>query len=64
MKREPVLIWSAVLVTLQVLTAGAALGDVIGDKAFGLAALSVAALQAGTTFFVRGQVTPVEENNG
>jgi hypothetical protein len=61
MKSEPVLIWSAVLVTLQVLTGGAALADVVGDKTAGLAILVVAALQAGTAFYVRGQVTPVED---
>ena len=58
MKNEPVLIWSAILVGLQVLTAGTALSDVIGLRLAGLLILIVAALQAGTTFYVRGQVTP------
>lgn len=61
MKREPVLYVATVLVVLQVLTAGAAFGDVLGDKAAGLCILVVAALQAGLAFFVRGQVTPVEK---
>lgn len=56
--REPLLIWSSTLVTLQVLAGGAALGDVIGLKAMGLFVLAVAALQTGTSFYVRGQVTP------
>lgn len=59
MKNEPLLIWSSVLVTLQVLAAGAALADVIGATVAALVALVVAALQAGTTFYVRGKVTPV-----
>lgn len=63
MKNEPLLIWSSILVTLQVLTAGAALGDVIGATVAALVALVVAALQAGTTFYVRGKVTPVTEND-
>ena len=60
MKNEPVLIWSAILVALQVLTGGAALTDVIGKNAAGLAVLVVGALQAGTAFYIRGRVTPVE----
>lgn len=58
MKREPLLIWSSVLVTLQVIAGGAALGDVIGGKVAGLCILIVAGAQAGTSFYVRGQVTP------
>jgi hypothetical protein len=57
-KNEPVLLWSAVLVGLQVLTAGTALSDVIGLKVAGLFILIVATLKAGTAFYVRGQVTP------
>lgn len=60
MKNEPLLIWSSILVGLQILTAGAALSDVIGLKATGLAVLVVAALQGGTQFYIRGKVTPVE----
>lgn len=60
MKREPVLIWSSVLVVLQVISAGAALSDVIGKDVAALVALIVAALQAGTQFYIRGRVTPVE----
>jgi hypothetical protein len=60
-KNEPVLIWSSILVTLQVLAAGAALSDVIGKDVAALVALIVAALQAGTQFYIRGRVTPVNE---
>lgn len=60
MKHEPILIWSSVLVALQVLTAGAALSDVIGKDVAALVALIVAAAQAGTSFYIRGRVTPVE----
>lgn len=63
MKNEPLLIWSSILVTLQVLAAGAALADVIGATVAALVALVVAALQAGTTFYVRGKVTPVTESD-
>ncbi|WP_067428571.1 hypothetical protein [Nocardioides jensenii] len=59
MKNEPLLIWSSVLVFLQVVVAGTALADVIGAVAFGVAALVVAGLQAATQFYIRGQVTPV-----
>ena len=64
MKNEPILIWSSILVTLQVLAAGAALGDVVGRNAFGIFALAVAALQAGTQFYIRGKVTPVAGDAG
>lgn len=61
MKNEPVLIWSSILVTLQVISAGAALSDAIGKDVAALIALIVAALQAGTQFYIRGRVTPVSE---
>lgn len=60
MNREPILIWSSILVTLQVIAAGAALGDAIGKDVAALLALIVAALQAGTQFYIRGRVTPVD----
>lgn len=56
--REPLLIWSSILVVLQILAGGAALGDVIGADSAGLFILAVAALQGGTQFYIRGQVTP------
>lgn len=61
MRREPLLIWSSTLVGLQVLTGGAALADVIGPKLAGLFVLIVAACQAGTQFYVRGQLTPTTD---
>jgi hypothetical protein len=57
-KSRPVLIIFSVLAGMQVLTGAAALGDVIGAKAFGLIAVGVAAVQVGMTFFVQNQVTP------
>lgn len=60
MKNEPLLIWSSILVGLQVLTAGAALADVVGKDTAAFCVLIVAALQAATSFYVRGRVTPVE----
>ena len=60
MKREPLLLWSTVLVVLQVIVAGTVLSETFGPKSAALCALIVAALQAGTQFYVRGRVTPVE----
>lgn len=58
-KSRPVLITFSILAGLQVLTGAAALGDVIGDQAFGLFAIVVAAVQVGMTFYVQNQVVPV-----
>lgn len=58
MNREPLLIWSSTLVGLQILTGGAALGDLIGLRLAGFFILVVAALQGGTSFYIRGQLTP------
>lgn len=51
------LIVAAVLAALQIVNGGAALGDVIGPKWFGLLALIVAAFQAGWSTYVQGQTT-------
>lgn len=48
----------AVLAALQILNGGAALGDVIGAKAFGLFALIVAAFQAGWQFYTSATSIP------
>jgi hypothetical protein len=58
MTSRPVLITMSVLAGAQILTGGAALGDVIGVKAAGLAILAVAAIQGGMAFYVQNQVTP------
>lgn len=55
---KPVLITFSILAGLQVLTAGAALADVIGSKATAFIVLVVAAVQAGMSFYVHNQVTP------
>lgn len=60
MNREPVLIWSSILVGLQILTAGTVLADIIPAKWAALAALLVAAAQGATQFYIRGKVTPVD----
>lgn len=60
MKRNPLLIWSSTLVALQILTAGAALSDIIGGNLAAFVALVVAAAQGGTQFYVNGQLTPSE----
>jgi hypothetical protein len=60
-KREPVVLVMSILAGLQVLTGGAALADVFGAQVAGLLILAVAAAQVGLQFYVRGQVTPVED---
>lgn len=60
-KREPVVVVMSVLAGLQVLAGGAALADLIGAQWAGIFVLAVAALQVGMSFYVRGQVTPVED---
>lgn len=60
-KSRPVLIIFSILAGLQVLTGAAALGDVIGDQAFGLFALGVGAVQVGMTFYVQNSVVPVQD---
>lgn len=58
---RPVLVVMSVLAGAQILTGGAALGDVIGVKVAGLAILVVGAVQAGMQFYVQGQVTPTAQ---
>ena len=60
-KPRPVLLVMATLAGLDVLTGGAALGDVIGLKAAGLLILLLAAIKAGMAFFLQGQVVPVAD---
>ncbi|MFD0558708.1 hypothetical protein FB566_4661 [Stackebrandtia endophytica] len=61
MKREPVLIIMSVLAGLQVFVGGAAFTELVSLRVAGLLALSVAAIQVGVQFYVRGQVTPLEK---
>ena len=56
---RPVLIIFSVLAGLQVLSAGAALGDLIGHVYFGLFGLAVASVQVGMTFYVQNQTVPI-----
>lgn len=58
MKSRPVLITFAILAGLDVLGAGAALGDVIGIQTLALFVLGTKAVQTGMSFYVQGQVTP------
>lgn len=57
MKSEPVVIIMSVLAGLQILTAGSALGDVIGAQTAALLVLVVAAAQGAIQFYVRSKVT-------
>lgn len=61
MKREPVLIVMSVLAGLQVFVGGAAFTELVSVRVAGLLALTVAALQVGFQFYVRGKVTPLEK---
>lgn len=60
-KPRPVLIIFSVLAALQVLAGASALADLLGDTAFGIFALSVAAIQVGMTFYIQNQVTPLRD---
>ena len=55
--KGPLLIWSSILVMLQVLTGGAALGDFVGLEVAGLLILIVASFQAATQFYINGMLT-------
>ena len=57
---RPVLITFSILAGLQVITASAALADVIGKDLFSLFALTVAAVQVGMTFYVQNLTVPLE----
>lgn len=57
-KSKPVLVTFSILAGAQVLTGGAALADAIPKNVVGLLVLTTAAVQAGMTFYVQGQVTP------
>lgn len=60
-KPQPVLVIMSVLAGLQVLTAGAALADIAGQKTTALLILIVAALQTTMAFYLRGQVVPLAD---
>lgn len=60
-KSRPVLITFSVLAGLQIITAGTVLADVIGVQLAGLIVLLVAAVQAGMSFYVQGQVVPYSD---
>lgn len=49
---------SAILVTLQLLTGGAALGDLIGVQLAGFFVLTVGAVQAGWAYFLANATVP------
>lgn len=56
-KSHPIVIIFSILAALQVLTGAAALGDLIGEQAFGMFAIIVAAVQVGMTFYVENTKT-------
>lgn len=61
MKSRPVLITFAVLAALDILSTGAALGDVIGIKALALFVLATKAVQVGMSFYVQNGVVPTRD---
>lgn len=60
-KSRPILIGTAVLSGLDVLAAGAALGDVIGVTALALFVLGTKAVNTGFTVYVQGITTPTAD---
>ena len=58
---EPVLIIMSILAALQAAAGSAALANIFTIQVVGVIIVSIAALQAGLQFYVRGQVTPVEK---
>lgn len=48
------LLWQSILVGLQMMAGGAVLGEFIEGRWIGLCVLAVGALQAATTFYLRG----------
>lgn len=61
MKSRPVLITFSILAGLQVLTGGAVLTDVIGEKFAGFFILVVSAVQVGMTFYVQNLTVPYRD---
>jgi hypothetical protein len=61
MKSRPVLVVFSILAGLDVLFAGAALGDVIGVKTVALGVLATKAVQVGLSFYVQSGVVPVQD---
>lgn len=57
--RNPVLLVMSVLAGAQAVMAAGALADLLSPAALGWVTLSIAAVQAGVQFWVRGQVTPI-----
>jgi hypothetical protein len=57
---EPVIITLSVLAFLQLLFAGAGLGDIIGEQVVFLGMLVVGAAQGGIQFWLRGQVVAAD----
>ncbi len=57
-KSHPVLVGNSILATLQVLAGAAALGDILGQTAFTLFTIAVAAATVGFNTYVQGLVTP------
>lgn len=53
------LLWQSALVALQIMSGGAVLGEFIEGRWIGLLVLTVGALQAATTYFLRGLNTEV-----
>lgn len=57
---RPVLLALSALAGVDVVIAGAAFQDVIGETAAGLALLVMAAVKVGVAFYLQGQVVPLK----
>jgi hypothetical protein len=58
-KSKPVLLYLSILAGLDVLTAGAAFGDVVTVKTAGIILLMLAAVKAATAFYLQSLVVPL-----
>lgn len=55
------LVWVSILAGLQMLSGGAVMIDLVGDKFAGVFVLLVGALQVATVTYQKGLTTPVPE---
>lgn len=60
-KPQPILVFMSVLVALDVMVAGAALGNVLKPDLVGFLLLIMAGLKMGSAYYIRGQVVPLSD---
>lgn len=60
-KPQPILVFMSVLVALDVIVAGAALGNLLKPDLVGFLLLIMAGLKMGSAYYIRGQVVPLSD---